>query len=142
MAVKNLGNSVHTSVFGVSHLDAFFLLSLLNWRTVHSFVPFELFHQLRTESFCILVSLSHFQVFFSGYALYFHWTIFIISLIRLLGISNEGLHWRYWLLFLHLWQKHWKFHHATSFIFCGNFSLCLPFSWQISSKIQHKSKCK
>ena len=94
----------------MSHLDAFVPLSLLNWRTVHSFVPFELFHQLRAESFCILVSLSHFQVFFSGYALYFHWTIFIISLIRLLGISNEGLHRRYWLLYVYLQQKYWNFH--------------------------------
>ena len=87
------------------------------------------------------ISLQN-SLFLSGYALYFHGTLFIISLISLLDISHEGLHWRYWLLYVCLWQRYWRFYYPTSFIFYCHFSLRMPFSWQFSPKIQLNSTCK
>ena len=63
---------------------------------------------------------------FSGDALYIYGTLYNLSLISLLGLSIEGLHWRYGLLCVIVLQKYWNLRHPSSFLFSGHFSLHLP----------------
>ena len=129
-----------TLIFAVIVHRAFYkLMKRLPGRAVNQIIfPYMVIYQyLNLSQSCFSSKLN----IFSGDTLYIYGTLYNLSLISLLGLSIEGLHWRKWLLCFNILQRYWNLCHPTSFILSGHISIYLPFSFQLSSKIQHKPKC-